>query len=176
MGKTITDLLILGFLGEARSDISESVLGDHIGIKLNDPKAHLWVTRRGSTKTVGSVTKEFSPYHFGLTVRNTDKLDPRYLYYMLQHIHHSGHYRKLANGTTNLVHIKREHITNIPMVLNEENERYSIKPKDDGFVIQTEHGMIDYRPTDASNEIWWVESKKKGHGSHLVDLMQKTPP
>jgi hypothetical protein len=94
---------------------STPTLGSIISIKLNDPKAHLWVTRSGSTKTVGSVTKEFSPHHFGVTVRNTDKLDPQYLYYMLQHIHASKYYEQLANGATNLVHIKREHIANIPI-------------------------------------------------------------
>ena len=60
--------------------------------------------------------------------------------------------------------------------LKEDKKKHSIKAKDDGFVISTEHGMIDYRPTNDSNEIWWVESKKKGHGSELVDLMQKEHP
>lgn len=53
---------------------------------------------------------------------------------------------------------------------------HQVTKKDDGFVIKTEHGMIDFRPTEDSNEIWWVESKKKGHGSELVDLMQKHSP
>lgn len=115
------ELLIKSFnqsLWEAENSNQEGstpTLGNYISIKLNDPKAHLWVTRSGSTKTVGSVTKEFSPHHFGVTVRNTDKLDPRYLYYMLQHIHASKYYEQLANGATNLVHIKREHIANIPI-------------------------------------------------------------
>lgn len=48
----------------------------------------------------------------------------------------------------------------------------------DGFKITTPFGYIDYRPRpeDGVNEIWWIESKKKGHGSQLVDLMQKHHP
>ena len=42
----------------------------------------------------------------------------------------------------------------------------------DGFKITTPHGHIDYRHADGTNEIWWVESHKKGHGSDLVDAMQ----
>ena len=46
----------------------------------------------------------------------------------------------------------------------------------DGFKITTPHGHIDYRHADGTNEIWWVESHKKGHGSDLVDAMQKNHP
>lgn len=48
----------------------------------------------------------------------------------------------------------------------------------DGYKISTPHGYIDYRPRpeDDTNEIWWVESHKKGHGSELVDLMMKHHP
>jgi hypothetical protein len=57
-------------------------------------------------------------------------------------------------------------------------EEYSIKPSQgDGFKITTKHGYIDYRPDgDEHNEIWWVESKKRGHGSDLVNLMLKHHP
>jgi hypothetical protein len=59
-----------------------------------------------------------------------------------------------------------------------ENSEYTIEPSQgDGFVIKTAHGKIDYRPTkDGTNEIWWVESNRKGHGSELVSLMQKHHP
>lgn len=48
----------------------------------------------------------------------------------------------------------------------------------DGFKITTPFGYIDYRPRpeDGVNEIWWVESRRKGHGSQLVDLMLKHHP
>jgi hypothetical protein len=48
----------------------------------------------------------------------------------------------------------------------------------DGVKIQTPHGYIDYRhrPDEGTNEIWWVESHKRGHGSALVDMMQKNHP
>jgi len=46
----------------------------------------------------------------------------------------------------------------------------------DGFFLTTEHGCIEFRPVEETNEIWWVESKKPGHGSILVDLMQSHYP
>lgn len=54
--------------------------------------------------------------------------------------------------------------------------QHTIEPKDDGFVIRTQYGYIEYRPVDDVNEIWWVESHKKNHGSELVDLMQMHHP
>jgi hypothetical protein len=54
---------------------------------------------------------------------------------------------------------------------------YSINPSQgDGWLIRTDHGYIDYRHEEGVNEIWWVESNKRGHGSELVDLMQKHHP
>ncbi len=55
----------------------------------------------------------------------------------------------------------------------------TIKPSQgDGYKIESPHGYIDYRhnPQEGMNEIWWVESKKKGHGSKLVDMMQSQHP
>lgn len=47
----------------------------------------------------------------------------------------------------------------------------------DGFKITTPHGYIDYRPTkEGHNEIWWIESHKRGHGAELMDLMLKHHP
>lgn len=61
----------------------------------------------------------------------------------------------------------------------ENSEGYKIEPdQGDGWKITTPHGYIQYRndPEESTNEIWWVQSEKKGHGSELVDLMQKHHP
>ena len=54
------------------------------------------------------------------------------------------------------------------------------RSQEDGWKITTPHGYIDYRhnPDEGTNEIWWVEAKKrgKGHGKKLVDLMQTAHP
>ena len=55
--------------------------------------------------------------------------------------------------------------------------KYEIRPSQgDGWLIKTEYGYIDYRHVDGTNEIWWIESKKRGHGSELIDLMQTNHP
>jgi ATP-dependent DNA ligase len=67
----------------------------------------------------------------------------------------------------------------ISRVLGMLRENITIEPSQgDGWKITTPHGFIDYRhvPDSDTNEIWWVESRKKGHGSELVDLMQKRHP
>ena len=50
----------------------------------------------------------------------------------------------------------------------------------DGWKITTPQGYIDYRHNaeEGTNEIWWVETNKKGkgHGKRLVDLMQMAHP
>ncbi len=46
----------------------------------------------------------------------------------------------------------------------------------DGWKITTPSGYIEFRNRDDTNEIWWVESNRRGHGSELVDLMQKHSP
>lgn len=59
------------------------------------------------------------------------------------------------------------------------HENVTVEPSQgDGWIIRTPYGYIDYRhdADEDVNEIWWVESKKRGHGSELVDLMQKQHP
>ncbi len=46
----------------------------------------------------------------------------------------------------------------------------------DGYRIDTPHGFVQYRPTEHANEIWWIESHKKGHANHLMDLMLQHHP
>lgn len=71
------------------------------------------------------------------------------------------------------------HYTKAYRLLSEQDRQFVIQPsQDDGWVIKTQYGYIDYRHDDNNdiNEIWWVESHKKGHGSELVDLMQQQHP
>lgn len=41
----------------------------------------------------------------------------------------------------------------------------------DGFRIDTDFGFIQYRPLEYANEVWWVESHRRGGGDVLMDLM-----
>lgn len=57
------------------------------------------------------------------------------------------------------------------------SEKHTIEPSQgDGWIIRTPDGYIDYRHNEGVNEIWWVESNRRGHGTELVDLMQATHP
>jgi len=46
----------------------------------------------------------------------------------------------------------------------------------DGFRIDTGSGFIQYRPLEGVNEIWWIESRKRGGGAELMDLMMRHHP
>ena len=48
----------------------------------------------------------------------------------------------------------------------------------DGWRITTDYGFVDYvhNDLDSTNEVWWIESHKRGHGSELLDLMMKQHP
>jgi hypothetical protein len=64
---------------------------------------------------------------------------------------------------------------------SDDPKGFKLEPSQgDGWKITTPHGYIDYRHRDDEdggvNEIWWVESHKRGHGSELVDLMQRQHP
>lgn len=86
-----------------------------VGTKMED--ADFWITRRGSIDKVGHPSRDYNPEHFGVKVTRPDLLDPRYAYYMFQHLATSGHFRQFADGVTNLVNIRSNHITDIPIKL-----------------------------------------------------------
>ena len=88
-------------------------LGDLVKVGTNMEDADFWVHRRGSVDRVGHPTKEYNPEHIGIKVTRTDVLDPKYAYYMMQHIANSKYYHGLASGTTNLVNITTKHIKDI---------------------------------------------------------------
>jgi hypothetical protein len=88
-------------------------LSDLATIKTNYQEADFWVVRRGSLKTVGSVTREYNPEHIGIKVNRTDILLPDYLYYCLMALHQAKRWEPLATGTLSLVNIRTADIRNI---------------------------------------------------------------
>ena len=90
--------------------------------KVNVPSADFWIARKGSLETVGKPTKEFSPEHIGVTVTATDKVDPRFLYYVLEYAWMRGQFRKVARGTTNLVNIGVNNVLDIALQMTESLE------------------------------------------------------
>lgn len=93
--------------------------GDIATIKTNFQDADFWIVRRGSEKTVGQPTKEFSPEHIGVKIERTDLLIPDYMYYMIMNFHQQGVFRQLARGTTRLVSIRSEDIKNISLEIQD---------------------------------------------------------
>lgn len=98
--------------------ISESTgyrLKDLCQVSLSFEDAHFWITRRGSDDTVGEVSKEYNPESYGIGVIRTDVIDPQYLYYAMQHLHSTGHWKQVARGVLQLVSIRKEDIENIQL-------------------------------------------------------------
>lgn len=93
-------------------------IGDVCEFKVNFKDADFWLIRKGSEKTVGTPTKDFSPEHIGVKV-NREFLDPQFMFYQFMSIHMSGFFSRLANGTTNLKHISISDIKNFPIAFTE---------------------------------------------------------
>ncbi len=90
-------------------------LNDLATIKTNFKDADFWLIRKGSIKTVGSVTRTYEPQHIGVKVVRTDILLPDYLYYCMMHIQSSGQWGRTAYGTLSLVHIRVADVKHITL-------------------------------------------------------------
>ncbi len=94
-------------------------LKDLAEIKTNFEDADFWITRRNSINIVGMPSKEYNPESIGIKVTRTDVLLPSYLYYVIQYLHSTGYFKKIAKGATKLVNITTNDVRNISLALNE---------------------------------------------------------
>jgi len=99
--------------------LNESKLGLFINAKTNFPDADFWVIRRGNEEKVGKPIKEYNPEHIGIKVTATDKLDPKYLFYLMEYVYSKGYYKPLVHGTLNLKNIKVSDVLGIDVSMNE---------------------------------------------------------
>ena len=92
-------------------------LGNVCILKTDFPNADFWLQRKGSEKTVGSPTKEFSQENIGVKISDDfrDKVDPNYLYYYFQFLHQQGVLAPIANETLALKNVKISDIRTIPI-------------------------------------------------------------
>jgi hypothetical protein len=88
-------------------------LKDVCDIKVDFPEADFWLVRKGSEKTVGTPTKNFSPEHIGIKVTRTDLLVPDYLFYVFMYLQQQGLFAQVSHGTLNLKNIRVSDITDI---------------------------------------------------------------
>lgn len=93
-------------------------LGNFAEIKTQFPDADFWIVRRGSAQNVGAPTKSYNPENIGIKVTAVDKIDPRYLFYVMQYLHSQGYWQNLSHGSLNLVNIRRDDVKNIPLNFN----------------------------------------------------------
>jgi hypothetical protein len=92
-------------------------IGDICIFKTNFPDADFWLQRKGSEKTVGTPTKEYSDENIGVKVMDEfkDKVDPGYLYYYFQFLHQQGVFAPIAHGTLALKNVRISDIRTIPI-------------------------------------------------------------
>jgi predicted nucleotidyltransferase len=107
----------------------QNILGNLITAKVNFPDADFWIVRRGSEEKVGMPVKEFNPEHIGIKVDALDKLDSKYLYYVMLHIFNTKYFRDKAVGTLKLKNIRISDILNIPIGMNESLNEETLPKK-----------------------------------------------
>lgn len=96
-------------------------LFENMGLRLKDvcevstnlEDADFWLQRKGSTQTVGTVLKEFSPENIGIKVIRTDIMDSKFLYYKMIHIFNTGYWAQHSSGSLKLQNIKTEDVKNL---------------------------------------------------------------
>lgn len=88
-------------------------LSDVATIKTNFLDADFWIIRRGSLKTCGQPTRQFSPEHIGIKVERTDLLLPDYLFICMEYLHSVKVWEPLATGTLSLVNIRVSDVRSI---------------------------------------------------------------
>lgn len=94
---------------------NEVKLNELATIKMNYPKAHFWLIRRGSIERCGEPTKAFNKEHIGIRVRRIDILLPDYLFYALKQKHQQGVWKSIATGSLSLVNIRVSDVRNIEL-------------------------------------------------------------
>jgi len=81
-------------------------------VRTGAPRADFWLQRRGTDANVGKPTysPQWSQYNIGITVKRTDLVDPRYLYYWFELLWMKGYWQRLNYGTLPLRHIRAEDV------------------------------------------------------------------
>ena len=88
-------------------------LGDFVSLEVGMEEADFWIVRRGTPEAVGRPVREFNPEHIGVKVTATDFLNPRYLFYMIEHVANTGYFARLARGSTRLVNIRKSDVADL---------------------------------------------------------------
>ena len=84
----------------------------------NMTDADFWIIGKGDGKVIGKPTEDRSiigPSYIGIKVLTPEKINPKYLFYLFQHLQYQGEFSKLAKGTLNLKHIT---LSDVKSVLN----------------------------------------------------------
>jgi len=92
-------------------------IGHVCEFKVKFENADFWLQRKGSEKTVGTPTKEYSSENIGVKVMDEfrDRVDPNYLYYYFQHLHQKGVFGPISHGTLALKNVRISDIKSIPI-------------------------------------------------------------
>jgi hypothetical protein len=92
---------------------ADGKLGEFVFLGVGMKEADFWIVRRGTPEAVGRPVREFNPEHIGVKVTETDVLNPRYLFYMIEHVANTGYFARLARGATRLVSIRKSDVADL---------------------------------------------------------------
>jgi len=90
-------------------------IGDVCEFKNNCPDCDFWIVRKGTEKSVGKPTKEYSPEYIGVKIIKKDLIVPQFLYYYFEYLNSIGIFTQLSTGMTKLKHIKISEVKDIPI-------------------------------------------------------------
>ena len=155
----------------AKEFITESnavKLKDLATVKTNFPDADFWIQRKGSDKTIGTPIKNFSPENIGIKVTATDVLDARYLYYLMMHLHNTGHWKQHAHGALKLVNLPISAVANLTFGVNKSLNENTDKIRTEITYTDYSHGQHDgYILASANGKSPWAD-EENGYCPHAV--------
>ena len=131
------------------------------------PNADFWIIRKGSQQQVGRPVTQYQPQYMGVKVTAGDKIDPKFLYFVMQHLHNQGYWAARSHGITDLKHIRIADVADVAFAPREGShldeaaawQKKSGKNKNGGL---NKKGVASYRRQHPGSKLQTAVTTKPG--------------
>jgi hypothetical protein len=127
LGLSVLSLAWMGFADKSLmrgGNFNTLKIGDIAIVKVNLPDADFWLQRRGSEKTVGTVSRTFTNAEdIGIKIKPEylSVINPTHLSYVFEHFFNQGYWDAISRGTLALKNIRVSDVKEIPLQFGSSN-------------------------------------------------------
>jgi len=61
--------------------------------------ADFWLIAINTIEKIGMPVEEFGKNHIGIKILNTERIDPKFMYYWMLNLYNQGHWKQMARGS-----------------------------------------------------------------------------